>query len=434
MKPSIRNRLVALLVASAVATSALVALAIGVNVRDEVDELLDDTLQASAEVLGRLLAQGDARALRDAMVPPLAPQGEERFAWQLVGRGGELLLRSPRAPEEPLLPLATSGFADAASGWRVYGLPLPGGERTLYVAQTRSERREAESEVAGAAVFAALGVGVLAAAWLATRVRRELGPLADLAQALSRYEPLRPDSALPEAARRELQPVHDAIEALGQRLARRVANERAFSSHAAHALRTPLAGIEAQLAVALREAPPELRPRLARVREGSARLARVVAALLAMFRSGPEPRWQDIGLRAVLDRLPHEGLAIEVRGDDRLRADADLLVAGLLNLVDNAVRHGARRLTLAVTREAGSIQRLHLQDDGPGVSAARRAELDEALRNQDYEGRMGLGLMLTDLVARAHGGALTLPETGAGFALDLRLGPGPVDPSDDEHA
>ncbi|MBL8331727.1 MAG: sensor histidine kinase, partial [Rubrivivax sp.] len=269
MKPSICNRLVGLLVASAVATSALVALAIGVSVRSEVDELLDETLQASAEVLGRLLAQGDATALRDAMDKPLAPGGEEHFAWQLVGRGGELLLRSPRAPAEPLLPLPTPGFADARSGWRVYGLVLPGGERVLYVAQTRSERLEAESEVARAAVLSALAVGVLAAAWLASRVRRELQPLADLTQALAAYEPLRPDSALPDARRRELQPMHDAIEALGRRLARRVANERAFSAHAAHALRTPLAGIEAQLAVAQREAPPQLQPRLARVREGS---------------------------------------------------------------------------------------------------------------------------------------------------------------------
>lgn len=427
MKPSIRNRLVGLLVASAVATSALVALAIGVSVRSEVDELLDETLQASAEVLGRLLAQGDATALRDAMDKPLAPGGEEHFAWQLVGRGGELLLRSPRAPAEPLLPLPTPGFADARSGWRVYGLVLPGGERVLYVAQTRSERLEAESEVARAAVLSALAVGVLAAAWLASRVRRELQPLADLTQALAAYEPLRPDSALPDARRRELQPMHDAIEALGRRLARRVANERAFSAHAAHALRTPLAGIEAQLAVAQREAPPQLQPRLARVREGSARLARVVAALLALFRSGAEPQWKPMHLRAVLERLPHEGLAIEVQGDDRVRADADLLTAALLNLVDNALRHGARRLTLAVESDALG-QRLRLQDDGPGVAAARRAELDLALRTQDYEGRMGLGLMLTDLVARAHGGSLSLPDTGAGFALELRLAEGPAPP------
>ena len=81
--------------------------------------------------------------------------------------------------------------------------------------------------------------------------------------------------------------MHDAISALGERLARRVANERAFSAHAAHALRTPLAGIDTQLAVAQREAPASLQPRLARVREAAGRLTRVVSALLALFRSGP---------------------------------------------------------------------------------------------------------------------------------------------------
>ncbi|MBK9362956.1 MAG: hypothetical protein IPM99_18555 [Rubrivivax sp.] len=68
--------------------------------------------------------------------------------------------------------------------------------------------------------------------------------------------------------------MHDAIEALGERLARRVANERAFGAHSAHALRTPLAGIDLQLAVAEREAPPALQPRLARARGRDAADAR----------------------------------------------------------------------------------------------------------------------------------------------------------------
>jgi len=35
---------------------------------------------------------------------------------------------------------------------------------------------------------------------------------------------------------------------------------------------------------------------------------------------------------------------------------------------------------------------------------------------------MGLGLMLADLVARAHGGRLHLPAVAQGFAVELELG------------
>ena len=426
--PSIRSRLTRLLVSVALFWGLLVSLAVWLAVRQEVDELLDETLQASAEVLGRLLSVGDAQALEHAGAAlERSARADEHFAWQLVGDGGAVLLRSSRAPQRAWLPLPTPGFVDAPSGWRVFGLRLAAGERMLYVAQTGGERREAETEVALTAIWSALAIGVLSALWLRGRVRRELAPLADLSQALARYEPLPPAVPLAAALRRELQPVHEAIAALGERLARRVANERAFSAHAAHALRTPLAGIDTQLAVAQREAPDALQPRLARVREAAARLTRVVSALLALFRSGAELQWQTLDLTALLARLPHEGLELQVPGGATVQADADLLTATLINLLDNAVRHGARRVELSLDIDDGR-QRLRLHDDGQGCSADKRADLAQALDSQAYEGRMGLGLMLADLVARAHGGRLQLPAVEHGFAVELQLARGePVD-------
>jgi two-component system OmpR family sensor kinase len=420
--PTIRSRLTTLLVTVALAWGLGVSAAVWLAVKSEVDELLDETLLASAQVLGRLLSLGDGADITEAAAAIGDRTGHhEHFAWQLVGSGG-VLLRSARAPLQPLLPLPVSGFADAAAGWRVYGLPLADGARMLYVAQTRDERREAAAEIVWAAVWSALAIALLSAWWLQRRVRRELRPLDQLAQALARYEPLPPATPLDAPTRRELQPVHDAIEALGDRLARRVANERAFSAHAAHALRTPLAGIDTQLAVAQREAPPTLQPRLARVREAAGRLTRVVSALLALFRSGAELQRRRIGLAALLARLPHEPLALQVQAHAAVDADEDLLTAALINLLDNAVRHGARTLQVSLQARDG-LQLLRLHDDGAGVPPERRAELAQALADQAYEGRMGLGLMLADLVARAHGGVLTLPAVAQGFAVELSLAP-----------
>jgi K+-sensing histidine kinase KdpD len=90
-----------------------------------------------------------------------------------------------------------------------------------------------------------------------------------------------------------------------------------------------------------------------------------------------------------------------------------------MNLMDNALRHGARQM--AVTTPAPDCVRLH--DDGPGVPAARRRALQAALDEATYEGQTGLGLMLADVVARAHGGRLRLPEPadGRGFVAELQL-------------
>jgi signal transduction histidine kinase len=269
--------------------------------------------------------------------------------------------------------------------------------------------------VVQSAVLAALSIGLLGHAWLRLRVRRELEPLEGLSERLARHDPLAaPGLGLAERA--ELAPVHRAIDELGERLARRVAHERAFASHAAHALRTPLAGMEAQLAVAQREVPPELRPRLQRVRDASGRLQRVVRSLLDLFRVGAELRRSDVDLKALLAHLPVEGLDVHVDAAT-LHADPDLLAAALANLLDNAQRYGARHVQVSLP--APGTLRLH--DDGRGATPERLADLRAALAAQDYEDHTGLGLMLADLVARAHGGALTLPEVADGFAVELRL-------------
>ena len=413
-------------------------LAVWLAVQHEVDELLDDSLQSAAEgLLGPLLEPstalphdgagaaprpspavvGDAAATTTA---PVANGSGPRFVWQLVGPGpASAVLASARgAPELALRATPSPGFADVP-GWRVYGLALGVDGRMLYVAHSGAERREARMELIFAVLLAGLPMLLLGMFWLNARVRQDLQPLQTLSQRLADFDPLHPGATLGVAAYAELRPVQLAIDALAARLTRRLAHERAFTAHAAHALRTPLAGIDAQLAVALRTAPPDLQPRLRRVREASARLQRVVAALLALFRSGAEVERRPLDLAALVARLPVEGLTLQVRATAPLAGDADLLTAALLNLLDNALRHGASTVTLSTPRPGV----LGVHDDGSGVDAGRLHDLQQALAAQDYEGRMGLGLMLADLVARAHGGALTLTQAGPGFTAVLELGP-----------
>lgn len=436
--PSIRSRLGGALLLWSLLGSTAIAVAVTLAARHEVDELLDETLGSAAVALAALLpAVTDAPAVAP---PPLAAVGAPAdgpgFAWQLVADDGRLLLRSAAAPDRPWRATPQAGFAVVGT-WRVLGVTLgapdpagggasAGAGRTLYVAQTLVERSEARAEVTLAALLGTFAVALLGLLALRVAVRSELEPLQSWSARLAASEPEHAASLAPPT-RAELVPMHRALSALTLRLEQRVARERAWSAHAAHALRTPLAGIDAQLAVAGREATPELRQRLERARAAAARLRSVVDALIGLFRSEGELQRGRHELAALVQRLPVAGLEVEVDPDDSdgtIEADADLLSAALANLLDNAARHGARRVRL---RRLGP-HRLRIDDDGPGVDPARREAMQRALDEQELDApheqaRTGLGLMLADRVARAHGGRVVLPVVTAGFAVDLQLAP-----------
>lgn len=418
LPPSIANRLARAVLGWALAWGVAVGLAVWLAAAHEVDELLDEALRASAELMAALMAEHD-----EEVALPSGSVAVEHFAWQLVAADGRVLRRSARAPEAAWHGAPKMGYADVP-GWRVYGLAAARDGRVVYAAQTRDERNEARAEVALGAVLAALAVGLLGQFWLRARVRQELQPLQQLSQRLAGWPvPDGRTAALYEPERAELIPVHRALEDLAGRLAQRLASEQAFAAHAAHALRTPLAGIDAQLAVAARMAPPELAERLVRVRGAAARLQHVVAALLGLFRSADGQaalQRAAVPLDDLVRRLPPFALAVRAEPGGLIDADADLLAAALLNLLDNAQRHGAHEVHLSV---AGGGRVLQVRDDGRGVAPERRDELAQALAEARYADTGGLGLMLADRVARAHGGRLVLPAVASGFAADLELGP-----------
>lgn len=424
--PSIRTRLSHTLVLVSLVWGVAVAAVVTAVVRHEVDEIMDATLREASQILHALLQSNvTSLSLGVGRVMP-APPHKEELVWQIVDPQQGVLLRSHEAPPSALTAPASRGIVDVDATWRVLVTEFDMRGRLLMVAQTGTERQEAKLEATRYTVGGALVVGLLCAWWLRRRVRRELQPLSVLSQAVAQFDPLQPGAVLPDPHRLELQPVSDAITLLGARLASRVAHERAFSAHAAHALRTPLAGMMAQLAAAQRASPPDAQPMLQLARQAADRLRRVVSAILTLFRSGTQVKWQRVQLADLMSQLSVENLTVTVEPPSEVMADPDLLAAAMANLLDNAVRHGAAHVHIRVQRESTSTC-IRLRDDGPGIEDERRALLQQALSEQNYRGQMGMGLMLADLVARAHGGRLLLPRpSGGGCVVLLRLGlPGP---------
>ena len=418
--PSIRVRLTRWIMAISMAGGLLLALTVGVLLHETLDELLDDGLQESAEVLYGLLSQDQDLILRHRGMLP-APSHEEGLVWQLIDRDGEVVLRSHRAPTVPVTLGTASGFSNAPL-WRIYSMPLPQGQAVLHVAQSEDHRHHAQLWTVGGSLALALLIGWLTMVWLNVRLRAELQPLQELSEAVRGFDPLQPGASLPQPARAELVPMVVALNDLAERLLARVAHERAFAAHAAHALRTPLAGIDMQLAVALREAPAALQPRLLQTREAAARLRRVTTALISLFRAGGQMNWQQVHLKELVASLPVRGVTVAVRDDDLIWCDPDLLSAALLNVLDNSARHQATHVTLGVNADERHVV-LDVSDDGEGMSTERLEAVQSALQTGQGEDVLGLGLTLVDLVTRNHGGhvQVSVCTEGAGCRVTLTL-------------
>ncbi|PYY52005.1 sensor histidine kinase [Curtobacterium sp. MCBD17_023] len=212
--------------------------------------------------------------------------------------------------------------------------------------------------------------------------------------------------------------------------------QRRFVSDASHELRSPLATIRQHAEVA--RAHPEVTDTadLADVvLDEGARLQELVESLLLLTRLDERGRDRD---RAVdLDDLvfaeasrPRAAVHVDVSGvaPARVRGDDRLLGRVVRNLVDNAVRHADRAVTVALGSVAGDAV-LTVDDDGRGIPEGDRTRVFERFVRLD-EGRArdaggsGLGLAIVDAVVRGHGGSVAVsaaPDGGARFTVRLPL-------------
>jgi len=424
--PSIRRRLTRTAVAGVLVAALVSAAAAAWAVSRVVETLMKSALEETAQAIVVVAEhEQDVAELARGSTLPAAPH-HEALNWQLRDSDGRLVARSHDAPAQPW-PVPLFEGHQQAKGLAVF--TIAGQRLWLQVAQPLAELRQAQLSAAVQAGSAVLLVSVLAALALAWRIGRELKPVAQLAADVAAIDPGPVALRLPRSPRRELEPVYAALEGLLQRLAQKLRSERAFAAHAAHSLRTPLAGLSAQLELARTQAPVEMQPRLELAHDAARRLGGVVEALLTMARASGLPPWRDFAPRLLLPVAMARRIDVDATPLDaapQLAGDPDLLAVAVANLVDNAARHGASHVRLDAGRDAES-QRIQVTDDGPGVDVERLAALRSALQRFDATGEvestLGLGLTLAASVARAHGGQVDLEclaRPGEGFCVRLR--------------
>ncbi len=206
-----------------------------------------------------------------------------------------------------------------------------------------------------------------------------------------------------------------------------------------HDLRTPLAGIKAAVGTLRQDdvewSESEREELLETIEESSDRLDGVVRNLLdaSRLQAGAltvqtDAVALDEVVSAAILAVPETAGRISVSVPEDLpavSADRGLLQRVLVNVIENALRHGASAEPVEVAAAAGAgSARLEVVDHGRGLEPGQVSEIFEPFqRLDDRDGGLGLGLSVALGFVEAMGGAMVADETpGGGLTMRIRLG------------
>jgi signal transduction histidine kinase len=277
-------------------------------------------------------------------------------------------------------------------------------------------------------------LGILAVVFMLgglTQVRRGMAPINDLRQrlvALRQGRARRLDGEYPS----EVQPLVDDLNVLLDHREEAVRRAQAKAGDLAHGLKTPLAVLAQDAAVAEGRGHHDLAASVRREVEGMRRqvdfhLAQARAAASAaapgarcVVAASAEP------LGRTLERLyADRRLALHIEAPPGLsvaveRQDLDEMIG---NLLDNACKWSRALVTLAAAPDGAGHVRVVVEDDGEGVPEAMWAQvLDRGVRADQGAAGSGLGLAIVRDLVEVYGGSIALGRASiGGLRAELRL-------------
>lgn len=374
-----------------------------------------DRAETAEIALSRLAPLAARLGLRIALPDPAAPPADRRGLFDISGRTVIATLRAGLPALRAVDLLADDDLVLLALETRHGVLGLT------------AERRRVSASNPHQLLVLMIFTGLLMTGIAYLFLRNQLKPIARLAEVAEafgkgRVLPYRPRGAT------EVRAAGAAFLDMRARIERHIEQRTLLLSGVSHDLRTPLTRMK--LGLAMLEDGPEV----AALRADVAEMERLIDSFLDFARgeSQEAPELTDPAalVRGIVERAQRAGQPVvlrEIRGEGRALLRPQSVARAVENLIANAVRYGTRaevRLEIAPRRLTIAVD-----DDGPGIPAARREEamrpftrLDPA-RNQSDGAGVGLGLSIAADIARGHGGTLRLgasPSLG-GLRAELTL-------------
>ena len=286
----------------------------------------------------------------------------------------------------------------------------------VVVAQTTDFRNRLLQRLVSYSMTAQGALLLALAWWLRRAIRADLEPLDELQHALDQRDAsdLTPVSSklTAGASSRDVERLGVAVNALLERLGESIRAQREFSGNVAHELRTPLAGIRALAEYGLSQGRPEIwREQLQAIVGSQQRASHLVDQLLALALADEAETvlhtdpvaLDEVARQVVMQSMPRAdaaGVDLGAGGLDRplvVAGNAALVEGLLVNLLDNALRHGrgvpGRRamVTVELARDESGAALLSVLDNGPGLAPAERERLVQRWAQGPIAERLGEG-------------------------------------------
>lgn len=238
----------------------------------------------------------------------------------------------------------------------------------------------------------------------------------------------------------ETRQLAQTLDAMIERLARSIENEKQFISDASHELRTPFSVICTQSEYALlpgqsvEEKDAALEVILNRSRRSSDMLAQLLM-LSRMDRQELPLQKEVVNLSELVENIADEMQLLADEKHIRIERDLDknitlncdeiLIMRVMNNLIENAINYGRENgsVFLKLTKVPDGV-RIEVRDNGIGISESDLPNIwRRFFRVNNFAGcGSGLGLSIVKLIVDAHGGAVTAQselEKGTTFTVTL---------------
>jgi len=283
--------------------------------------------------------------------------------------------------------------------------------------------------------LAGCALGLLATWLFSALIAQRLHRTLETADAIARGDLSQriPDSGLDGVFAQQVASLNRMID----RMADMVASQRAFSSHLAHDLRTPLTRLRGLLA----QDSAHCNPAGALLAERAERECRSIIAIfdallrLSEIEAGRHPTaLERVDLAVVVEDAfetmepviadAGSSLSLGAITPVAVRADNSLLQQLLVNLLENIALHTPANTyaTLALSR-IGAEAIITIADNGPGIAQSEFARLVQPFERGMGAERAGsgLGLAIAQAIMRFHHGTLELVDNCPGVMVRLRF-------------
>jgi two-component system, OmpR family, sensor histidine kinase TctE len=353
----------------------------------------------------------------------------------LLAGDGDLPTVSILTPNQPQF--LDSRFRDEPVRAAVHRIDSPYGNITITVAETLNKRNRASRRILTAMILPNLVVILATLLAVYFGVRRGLAPLEHVEGEIARRSPRDLREIDASATPREIQPLLARLNDLFGLLREAAASQQRFLADASHQLRTPLAGLQAQIDLASGEGrfghAPE---RLRRINEATGRIGHLIGQLLTYARAEPATylgqSFEPVALHVLVEQSASifldQALSKEIdigfeAGLATVRGIPWMLREALANLIDNALRYTPPGGVVTVSSYQSAVGCvLAVEDNGPGIPDHERQQVFERFyRIQGAPGNgCGLGLAIVREIAILHKVDIRLEEPeGGGLRVSL---------------